>query len=68
MARTTLDIDEALLEKAMESSGAKTKTEAVELALRELIRKRQRELLRQELGTYDLDIDLEELRRLRWAE
>lgn len=68
MARTTLDIDEVLLERAMEASGTKTKTEAVELALRELIQQRQRELLRKELGTFDLDLDLEELRRLRWAE
>lgn len=68
MARTTLDIDEVLLERAMEASGTKTKTEVVELALRELIRQRQRELLRKELGTFDLDLDLEELRRLRWAE
>lgn len=68
MARTTLDIDEALLEKAMESSGAKTKTETVELALRELIRHQRRRELIESLGTYELDLDPEELRRLRWAE
>ncbi len=68
MARTTLDIDEALLEMAMESIGAKTKTETVELALRELIRQRRRRELIESLGTYELDLDPEELRRLRWAE
>ena len=65
MSRTTLDIDGELLAKAMEASGAKTKTEAVELALRELVRQRQLKLLREELGTFDLDLDLEKLQRDR---
>jgi Arc/MetJ family transcription regulator len=67
MGRTTLEIDDALLEAAMHLSGATTKTEAIELALRELVRQRERELLRQELGTFELDLDLAELRRLREA-
>ncbi len=67
MGRTTLEIDEALLEAAMQLSGARTKTEAIELALRELIRKREREQLKAELGSFDLDLDLKELRRLRRA-
>lgn len=67
MGRTTLEIDEQLLEAAMELGAAKTKTETIELALREFIRSRERDLLRQELGTFDLDMDLEELLRLREA-
>lgn len=67
MSRTTLDIDAELLAKAMEASGAKTKTEAVEFALRELVRQRQLKLLREELGTFDLDLDLEKLQRDRRA-
>ncbi len=67
MSRTTLDIDAELLAKAMEASGAKTKTEAVELALGELVRQRQLKLLREELGTFDLDLDLEKLQRDRRA-
>ncbi len=67
MGRTTLEIDDALLETAMTVSGAKTKTEAIDLALREFIRSRERGLLRRELGSFDLDLDLEELRRLRRA-
>ncbi len=65
MSRTTLDIDGELLAKAMEASGAKTKTEAVEFALRELVRHQQRKLLMEELGTYDLNMDVDELRRWR---
>ena len=37
--RTTLDIDEVLLEEAMRASGASTKTEAIEAGLRELVRR-----------------------------
>ena len=68
MARTTIDIDEKLLEHAMRVIGAKTKTEVIDLALNELIRNREREHLLRELGTFDLDLDLAELRRLRQAE
>lgn len=68
MARTTLEINEALLDRAMELSGARTKTEVINLALGELVRHREREALRQELGSFDLDLDLDELRRLRQAD
>ncbi len=67
MSRTTLDIDETLLKQAMEASGAKTKTEAVEFALQELVRHQRRRELIESLGTYDLDLDLEKLRRDRRA-
>ena len=67
MARTTLDLDEALLEAAVAAAGARTKTEAIEMALRELIRNRQREQLRRELGTFEIDLTLEQLRRNRRA-
>jgi Arc/MetJ family transcription regulator len=40
--RTTLDIDGALLEEAMRASGARTKTEAIEAGLRELVRRAAR--------------------------
>ena len=67
MSRTTIDIDDELIRKAMEASGARTKTEAVDLSLRELVRHRQLKLLREELGTFDLDLDLEKLRSDRRA-
>jgi len=65
MSRTTLDIDDKLLEKAMHLAGARTKTEVVELALQELVRERERDLLRRELGTFELQLDLEALRQMR---
>jgi len=67
MAKTTVFIDEKLLQEAMEKIGAKTKKQTIEAGLRELIRHKEREALRRELGTYDLDLDLETLQRLRDA-
>ena len=37
MGRTNIDIDDRLVEKAMERYGLKTKKEAVDLALRRLV-------------------------------
>lgn len=68
MGKTTVLINEKLLRDAMESIGAKTKKQTIEAGLRQLIRHREREALRKELGTYDLDLDLETLERLRNAE
>lgn len=67
MGRTTLEIDDELLRAAMEVYGTRTKTEIVDLALRELVRRRQLALLREEMGSFDLALDLDELRRLREA-
>ena len=67
MGKTTVLIDEKLLRDAMESIGAKTKKQTIEAGLRQLIRRREREALRKELGTYELDLDLETLERLRNA-
>ena len=58
-------IDDGLLDEALKVSGAETKDELVEMALRELIEKRNRELLRSELGTLDLELSWEELQEMR---
>ncbi|MBF8266400.1 MAG: type II toxin-antitoxin system VapB family antitoxin [Dehalococcoidia bacterium] len=63
--KTTVVIDDDLLREAIEVAGVKTKRDAIELALRELVRVKNREALIRELGTYDLDMTLEELERLR---
>jgi Arc/MetJ family transcription regulator len=39
--RTTLDLDDSLIEEARILSGAQTKTETIETALREYIRRRK---------------------------
>jgi Arc/MetJ family transcription regulator len=65
MAKTTVVIDDELLDEAMKVSGAKTKKQVITTGLKELIRRKNLEALRQELGTFDLALSLEELEKLR---
>lgn len=65
MRKTTVFIDEDLLGKAIQAIGARNKKEAIEAGLRSLVQKHNRELLRSELGTFDLDLTLDELEQLR---
>ncbi len=60
--RTTLDLPEDLLEKAMSLSQIKTKTQVITLALQEMIRKAEISDLKKFKGKIDLDIDLDALR------
>jgi len=63
--KTTVVIDEELLREAMEATGAKTKREAIESGLRELVRRKSLKAFREELGSFDLELSLEELERRR---
>lgn len=65
MAKTTVVIDDGLLQEAMRVTGVKTKKQVIAAGLRELVRRRNLEALRQELGTFDLALSLKELKRLR---
>lgn len=65
MAKTTVIVDEKLLDEAMRVSGAKTKKQAITNGLKELIRRKNLEALREELGTFDLALSSEELEKLR---
>jgi Arc/MetJ family transcription regulator len=58
-------IDEQLLEQAIEAAGARSKKEAIEAGLKTLIKSRNREALRKELGTFEIDMSLNDLERLR---
>jgi Arc/MetJ family transcription regulator len=49
--RTTLDLDEELVANALRETGCTTKTELVELGLRELIDKSARQRLRAAAGS-----------------
>ena len=68
MKKTTVFIDEQLLQAAMNAIRVRTKKEAIRAGLEALVRFHQRESLQKELGTFDLDLSLEELERLRDAE
>lgn len=65
MTRMTVALDEQLLDKARRLSGAKTKRETIELALRELVRRLRRRELATHAGTLKLELTQEELRRWR---
>lgn len=60
--RTTLDLPEDLLQKAMSAANIKTKTQVITLALQELIRKSELSELKKYKGKIDLDIDLDVIR------
>ena len=49
--RTTLDLDATLVQKALEETGAKTKTEVIELGLRTLLERQARKRLNALFGT-----------------
>jgi len=59
--RTTLVINEALLEEVKALAGAKTKKEAVEKALREFVRRRKARKLLELEGKVELSFTLEDL-------
>jgi len=61
--RTTLDLPEELLKKAMRVSRMKTRTATITTALEELVRKSRLQGLREFKGEVDLDVDLDTLRR-----
>jgi Arc/MetJ family transcription regulator len=65
MGKTTVVIDDALINEALKVTNLKTKKDVIEKGLRELLRTRKRELLRRELGTFDIDLSLEELKEKR---
>jgi Arc/MetJ family transcription regulator len=63
--RTTVDIDPKLLAEAMRFCAAKTKKGVIHASLAEFVRRRHLEELKAMAGTLDLDLDAEELQRLR---
>lgn len=66
MGRTNIEIDDVLVEKAMRLTGARTKREVVDLALRRLIQKGNAyRALRRLRGKLAWDGDVEEWRTTR---
>ena len=61
--RTTLDIPESLIEEARRLLGFKSKTDTVILSLKELIRRRRIDELKDLMGSIDLELDLDSSRR-----
>lgn len=65
MKKTTVFVDEALIELALKASNLRTKKDVIEAGLKELVRRKNRDLLRGELGSYDIDLSLDELKKRR---
>ena len=63
--KTTVDIPEDELREAIRHTGARTKREAVVIALSELNRRRRLQKLAEKFGTLDGFMTQEELRRMR---
>jgi Arc/MetJ family transcription regulator len=61
--RTTLDLPESLIDEARAALGFKSKTDTVVLALKELIRRRRLDDLKELLGRVELNIDIPASRR-----
>jgi Arc/MetJ family transcription regulator len=68
MKKITVQVDESLLAEAIKATGAKTQRGAIEAGLKYLVQRKNRKQLRHELGTFDIDLSLEDLERLRNAE
>jgi Arc/MetJ family transcription regulator len=63
--KTTIDIPEAELREAIQHTGAKTKRDAVVIAISEFNRRRRLQRLAESFGTLDDFMTQEELRRMR---
>jgi len=64
--RITLDIDSDLLEQILRTTEAPSRSEAIEMAMREFLRMRYREGLSKLIGnSEEFDLTLEELERMR---
>jgi len=61
--RTNIVIDDKLMRDTLRATGLKTKREAVELALRTLLRLRQQEEIKRFRGKLDWQGDLDAMRR-----
>jgi len=63
--KITVDLPEEELKEAMRHAGAKTKREAVVMAIREFNRRRRMQRVISRFGTFDEFMSQEELRRMR---
>ena len=62
--RTTLDLNEELISELLKVTEAKTKTEAIHLAISELIRRRKLEKLKSLSGKIQIDLDRKTMKKV----
>jgi Arc/MetJ family transcription regulator len=63
--RTTVDLDDQLMEEALSITHAGTKKAVIEQALRELVNAHKREQLIARIGSGDIDMTHEDLKAMR---
>jgi len=63
--RTTVDIDKELLERAKALTKIRTNKELINISLKELIRRKYLQRLRNKIGNFEIDLDLKELEKIR---
>ena len=61
--RTTLDLPEGLVEEAREAIGFKSKTDTVVFALKEVIRRKRKDELKDYITKMEFDFDPMEMRK-----
>lgn len=61
--RTNIEIDDTLMAEAMAATGASTKREVVDLALRFMVRRERQQDILKLFGKIEWDGDLDEMRR-----
>ena len=61
--RTTLDIPEGLIEEAREAIGFKSKTDTVTFALKEIIRRKRKDELKDFITKMEFEFDPTEIRK-----
>lgn len=66
--RTNIVLDDELVAEAMQATGAKSKREVVDRALRELVSKHQQRRLKRLRGSKLLDPDYDLLEVRRWMD
>jgi Arc/MetJ family transcription regulator len=65
MSRTTVDLNDELVEEALAITEAPTKKAVIEQALQELVNARKREAIIAMIGSGSIDMTLEELLEMR---
>jgi metal-responsive CopG/Arc/MetJ family transcriptional regulator len=65
MGRMSVTVDDQLVEQAKEVLGVGTRSEAIRIALQEAVRRRRLAEALRHRGQIDLQVDQEELARLR---
>ena len=66
--RTTLNVDDRLIQSIMKSTGKKNKTKIINEALTEYLGKLNRESIKKASGKLNFDLDVREFRNLELKE